>query len=69
MAKRCESEIARLQEQLSAARQRGDLDADPASGFTVLGNRVEWTITGLAEKKAVMQKGQSQLAAELAADI
>jgi len=56
----CESEIARLQEQLSAARQRGDLDAGPASGSAaVLGNRVEWTITGLAEKKAVMQKGQS----------
>jgi len=55
-----DASIARLQEQLAVARQATGESAGPAGGIpAVLGNRVEWRVTGVAEKLSVMQKGQS----------
>jgi hypothetical protein len=55
-----EASIARLQEQLAIARQATGDSTGPSSGTpAILGNRVEWKITGVKEKIDVMHKGQS----------
>jgi hypothetical protein len=54
-----ESAVARLQEQLALVRSSPGGASGASGAVAVLGNRVEWTITGISEKLANMVKGQS----------